>query len=380
MHILKTVMKKLLLNNFIFFVFSLLLLPNHVAAESAKNLVENGNKAFARGDYETSLENYNKAAEAEPDSAVVLFNKGDAFYKQENYAEALNLFEQAAENAREKNDRRMEAQSRYNMGNSSFRQAENLQQQDPETALADYKRSSEYFQSAAKLDPDFTDATYNLETSRIAAKKVEELIRRKKQEAQQQAQQKQDMAKDLQNLQKEQQEAADKSGELNRSQQQGIKDQAQEQTKKLAENQKSLTDRTRNTADKLEKLGQNKNPESSENKAGEHINKAVAKQEASEKNLQQNNLSKAQKEQQEASRELQKALAQLEEDQDKNKNKEKSGGQKKTAEQQSTQQQKKSAVLNSKLLPIIKSGKKTSNGLLQEIMARQHLKTLLMKK
>jgi tetratricopeptide (TPR) repeat protein len=331
-------------------IFVMLFFPASSSAESSRSLVEEGNKAFAQEDYGASWEHYNKAAEMEPESAIVMFNMGDALYKQEKFAEAFNAFEQAAAKALQNNDRMLEARSRYNMGNSSFRKAEKLLQENPEMALAEYKRSSEYYQAAVKLDPDFTDAAHNLEASRIAARQIEEVIRQQKQEAQQQEQQKKDIAEKLENLQQEQQDAAEQTNKLDQSrQQEGAKGETAEQEGQLAENQEDITERTRNTNEELDELSQGKRSEESAETAQHHINKAVEKQQEAEKKLEQERLSEAHEDQLAASRELQEALKQLEQDQKNRQEQEESGGKeqesapKQAAAQQEQQEQESQA-------------------------------------
>jgi tetratricopeptide (TPR) repeat protein len=326
------------------FFIILVLLPSSVSAESARDLVESGNEAFFLGDFETSLQNYEKAADLDPDSAVVLFNRGDALYKQEKYDEALDVFEGAAAKAMENDDQELEALSRYNMGNSAYRRAEILSREDLQQAFEEYRRSSEFFQTAVKRKPGFPEAAQNLELSRLAAKQVEELIQQQEQQAREQQQQKQEIAKELENLQKEQQEAAEQSRDMAQSQQQeGTSDAAAQQ----AQNQKSITERTREAGEKLGKLSQKQNAELPEELAREHVKRALEKQEEAEKKLQQNNPSDAQKEQKEAARELQKARQQLEQGQDKEQAKESPGqeqeSQKTEAERQQQQESKNSA-------------------------------------
>ena len=329
-------MHKLFTHNIVGFIFLLLLVPGAVTAESARSLVESGNEAFRQGDFVTSLDNYEKAAESEPDSAVVLFNKGAALYKQEKYDEALNVFEGAAAKALENSDPMLEAQSRYNMGNSAYRRAEKLSREDINAAFEEYKRSSGYYQSAVKLNPNLSEAAQNLEASRIAAKQVEELIRKQQQQAQQQAEQKQDIAKELENLQKEQQKAAEQSRDLAQNQQQqGANSEAAQQ----AENQKSITEKTRETAEKLQQLSQEQNDELSGEKAREHVKRAIEKQEEAQKNLQQNKASGAHEDQQKAARELQNALQQLERGQDKGQEKDSPGQEQESEKAKAEQQQ-----------------------------------------
>lgn len=297
------------LHKFIFCTLAIIVLfPFPAAAESARSLVESGNELFSRGDFGASLEKYEKAAEAEPESAIILFNKGDALYRQERFTDAFNVFEQAAEKALADDNRQLEALSRYNMGNSAFRQAETFSSENPQKALEEYKRSSGYYSSAVKLDPGLTEAAHNLEVSRIAAKKIEEIIRQQEQQAQQQAQQKQEVEKNLQKLQQEQQEAADQSRELADSQQQqGREEQAAQQ----AQNQQSITERTKEAGEEIEQLNKGRNSKHADNMARELVSRAVEKQQEAEKNLQQNDFQEASENQQEAAEELQKALQQL---------------------------------------------------------------------
>jgi len=333
---LQEVMQKQFLYHIISLIFLLLLVPGLACAESARSLVESGNEAFSKGDFPASLTNYEKAADLEPDSAVVLFNMGDALYKQQKYDEALNVFEQAAARAMEKNDPMLEAQSRYNMGNSAYRRAEMYSRADLQKAFEEYKRSSGYYQSAVKLNPGLSEAAHNLEASRIAAKQLEELLHKQQQEAREQAQQRQDMAKDLENLQKEQQKAAEQSRDLAQNQQQESKN---NNAAMQAENQESITERTRETGEKLEQLNKEHAFAPSNEIAREHVKRALEQQEEAQKNLQENKISAAHENQQEAARELQKALQQLDQSQDKGEKKE-LPGRKEEKEKAETEQQK----------------------------------------
>lgn len=318
-----------------------LLLSCEAKAESARSLIEAGNQAFEQNKYDLSLEKYDKAAEEAPDSAIVLFNKGDALYRQEKFTEAFNAFEEAEAKAMAADDRMLAAQSRYNMGNSSFRRAEKLGREKLEMAFDEFKRSSGYYKSALELEPDFADAAHNLESARIATKMVEELIRKQKQEAEQKQQQKKDVARELENLQQEQQAAAAESNELDQARQQrGEEHTATEQAKQLAKNQRSITDRTMASGEKLEQLSQKPDAEPGDEIAREHVKRAVEKQQEAEKNLQKDDLAAAHENQQAASQELQEALQQLQQKEKKKNRKGDSGPQgEETEEKQEAGQQ-----------------------------------------
>ncbi len=297
-----------------FVLFSLLfaaILP--AFGESARGLVEEGNEAFGRGEYDTSLKKYQKAGGLVPDSAVVQFNRGAALYRKERYDEAFDAFEQAASQAMTDGDRELETKSRYNMGNSAFRRAERLSLEDPRRGLEEFKRSSGFFQDAVQGSPGFAEAAQNLEISRRAVKQLEELIQQQEQQARDQAQQKQEIADELQKLQQEQQQAAQQSGEMARKQEEaGSGGDAAQQ----AERQQAITEQTRETGEKLEDLNTGKESQLSNEMAREHVKRALDKQEAAEKELRQNNPAAAQQEQEEAAQELEKAIQQLQQEQD----------------------------------------------------------------
>lgn len=294
-----------------YILFTLLLIglvPVGAFAESAGSLVQSGNKAFAQKDYAAALDKFEKAVEVKPDSAVALFNKGAALYKVELYDEALETFEQAADRARVRNDRRLEARSRYNMGNSSFQRAALLRRENPASALAEYKRSSSYFQAAVKLDPNLSDAASNLELSRITAKELEELLRTQKDETTLQEGQKEDIAGDLENIYREQQTAAGQSKALAQGRPpNGTGNEAVQQ----AARQESIAERTISADEKIARLNQEKDSELSGGTIQEHLKRAVDSQQKAAGNLQQNMPAKAHENQQAAVRELYQALQQL---------------------------------------------------------------------
>jgi len=302
-------MLKPLLQAVVTIIFIVILFPGPVSAESARSLVKSGNEAFSRGDYAGSLKHYEEAAAAAPDSAIILFNKGDALYKQEKYEEALQAFERAAAKASQNKDRQLETRSFYNMGNSAYRSAEKFGSENLEQALNEFKKSSDYFQSAVKLDPGLSEAAQNLESSRLATKRIEELIRKQQQQARQQKQQREDLAKELDNLKQEQQSAAEDSRDLTGHQgREGPGDEAERQ----AGNQKLITGRTRQAAADLEKLDEDGRSGDSDEISREHVKSAIEKQEEAEKKLLSNKPDEAHEDQQQAARELQKALSKLE--------------------------------------------------------------------
>ncbi len=134
------------------------LFPASAFAESARQMVQSGNNAYQAGDYKKSLEDYDKAAVAEPDSPVILFNRGNAFYKREAYDDAIKAFEQAAVQSIQTDDQNLEAKSRFNIGNSAYRKAEILRSTDLQKSVEIYEQSAENYQAAH----DFAALNYGM--------------------------------------------------------------------------------------------------------------------------------------------------------------------------------------------------------------------------
>ena len=288
--------------------------PDLLKGESAHSLVDSGNTAYEQGDYVKSLENYEKASQIEPDSTAVILNKGNALYKLGKYAEAFNAYEQAAGKAIKDDNRQLEAQSRYNMGNSAYSRAEILSREDPGKAYEEFNRSSQNFQSALKLDPKLSEAAHNLEIARLAAKKVEQMMQQQQKQAKQQQEAQEQAKKELEELIRQQSEAAEQSSdaakELQHSQEQ--EKSVEQLLEQLVDKQKEINNRTENLNKNLQQQGNMAGQQQSAGATREHVEGAVKKQKKAREELDQNRPEQASVSQKEAAEELQKALQQME--------------------------------------------------------------------
>ena len=200
--------------------------PAGAAAESAAALVERGNEAYNQGDYGRALERYRQAGEREKGSPEVAFNEGAAHYQLKEYKDAAHAFEEAALQA---GDKKLAAESLFNLGNTHFRIGEQeAEQQRVKEAIAALEQSAVHYREALERDPAFSPAGENLELARTN-------IARLKEELQKQAQQQQQQEK---SQQQEQAGAQEQNNDQN----------AAEQLQALRDRQKELRDKTRDAA------------------------------------------------------------------------------------------------------------------------------------
>ena len=85
--------KRFLLAACLMFVFNLPLLS--LADDSAKTIFENGNKAYAKGQYNDAISDYKKLVDDGYESAAVFFNMGNAYYKNGDIPSAILYYEKA---------------------------------------------------------------------------------------------------------------------------------------------------------------------------------------------------------------------------------------------------------------------------------------------
>lgn len=128
------------------------------AADKAA-LVREGNQLYNKGKIDDALKSYNKALTTAPEEPLINFNIGNALYRKSQYKDAAGSYEKALLSP----DKKQEAQANYNIGNCKFRQGRQKESSDLPAAIAEYRRSLDYYKRAMELDPDDKDAKFNHE-------------------------------------------------------------------------------------------------------------------------------------------------------------------------------------------------------------------------
>ncbi len=186
---------------------AVLLLWVSPAAADYRSLTEKGNKALAEDKTDEALKYYKDAEIEKPKQPVLEYNIGTALYKQNKYAEALQRYTRSLDT----DDPQFQADAYYNSGNTLFR-AERYAE-----AINAYKKCLE-------INPDDSDAKYNLELARVKLKEQAQ-----KQDTQQQNQQdKQDQQQDQQQQDQQQNQQQDSQNQQEQQQNQQQQDQQQQ--------------------------------------------------------------------------------------------------------------------------------------------------------
>ncbi|RMF56185.1 MAG: tetratricopeptide repeat protein [Calditrichaeota bacterium] len=135
------------------YILGILFVSQFMIAESTQALLKKGVTAYKNQQWEEALNAFQQALKEEPDNPLINFNAGNAFYKLGKYEEALQAFQKAL-NTREIS---LQEMAYYNMGNTLYQ-------------LQKYAEAIDAYKKALDLNPEDTEAKYNLELVRAKLK------------------------------------------------------------------------------------------------------------------------------------------------------------------------------------------------------------------
>ena len=145
-------------------------------------LFKAGNAALAEGRFDDAVNAFQEAAEEAPEAANIFYNLGHAHYRAGAFEAAEGAYQQAASLA--KTDA-LRSRSWYNMANCIVKSAEQLRAEEPQMAMQLCHQAAALYRTALEYEVDFPDAAYNLEISQQIAASIAEEIRKKEEKQQQ---------------------------------------------------------------------------------------------------------------------------------------------------------------------------------------------------
>ena len=161
-----------------FFLFLLLLclvVCSEAFAKDNSAIVAKANASMRAGTHDKALTLYNEALLADPDSAVINFNAGTAWFKKGDYEKAIGLFEKALLS----DDKRLEAKANYNIGNAKYKLGKRKEHSDLQSAARLLRQSLDYYKKAIELNNKDKKAKLNHE---VVEKELKTLLDKLQQE------------------------------------------------------------------------------------------------------------------------------------------------------------------------------------------------------
>ena len=156
----------------------LLTLPLFVSAKPAK-LFRKGLKNYNKGQYAEALNAFQQALEEAPESAEIFYNLALTQYQTDHPEIAAWAFQQAAGLS---NDSALRARCLYNAANSYAALSSATQEKEPQIALNQLRSAIQLYHNALESNPQYIDAAINLERILYRADALREQIKKQQEE------------------------------------------------------------------------------------------------------------------------------------------------------------------------------------------------------
>lgn len=231
-------------------VLLMLVLHGAVYGQSASELVARGNRLYQAGSYDQALDAYQALPPEKAEDAVVLYNRANCLYRQEDYAGAIALYEQASVTSK---DIKLVERCRYNLGNCHFQEAQKQLDSDLKKAMEALTESVRHYRAALDIDPRDAEAARNIAVTRLVMKDLLDKLKQQEQQQQQQNQV-QELARQIQELIERQEALRTQTAQTQAAQQAGAEQQAQEFGEQATEQEalRQDTGKAQHQADQLQ--------------------------------------------------------------------------------------------------------------------------------
>ncbi len=184
------------------------LLPTLVYAQKESADVRRGNNAYKKDNFVEAEVNYRKGLDKNAEAFEAHFNLGNALFRQEKYADAIEQYKEASHYI--KDDKQKQSAINHNIGNAHFAQQQ-------------YSEAIEAYKQSLKDNPTDDDTRYNL------VKAMQYLQQQQQQDQQQQQNQNQKQQQKQQQDQQQQQEQQNQQQQQQQEEQPNIDKETAEQ-------------------------------------------------------------------------------------------------------------------------------------------------------
>jgi len=251
-------------------------------ADNPATIVGKGNNFYKQKKYDEALTLYNQAQIKNPDSARINYDIGAAQFKKGDYDAAISSFEKATA----AKDNILESKANYNIANSKYRLGKLKENTDLSKAVKLSRESLDYYQRAIELNPRDEDAKANHElVERELKVLLDKLKQQQDKQKQQGQQQKEGEGKQQQQGQGQSQRTEEKQGEEKKEEnkpQEGSEQEKQNQENQgkegQAKEQESQGQGAQDKEKQVKEAGQKEGQESAQGK--EEAAREMSQQEA----------------------------------------------------------------------------------------------------
>jgi Ca-activated chloride channel homolog len=151
--------------------------PVHASTTSAQD-------AYQKGDFARAARDYAAAAERNPGTPALQFNRGTAAYRAGQFPQAAQAFQESITRAPSSDPKRLSDQqdAYYNLGNTLYRSGQQTEKSSPEATIKTWTDAVKAYDTALQLRAEDADSKYNRD---LVKRKIEALKQNQQQNPQQ---------------------------------------------------------------------------------------------------------------------------------------------------------------------------------------------------
>jgi len=185
----------------VFHILLVLVISQTALADSARVSTSQGNKLYKQGNFNEAINSYDQALLDAPGALEPKFNQANSYYRLDDLGKAMDLYRQVAA---ESKDMKVVARAKYSLGNSYFQQGSKQKDSNLQKAIDDLKTAIGSWRGVLDIEPENKKAARNIEVARLLIKDL--LDQLNKQQQQQDPNQPQDPNQQQQQQQNQQQQ------------------------------------------------------------------------------------------------------------------------------------------------------------------------------
>ena len=134
------------------------------------------NKLYRNGDYARALELYDEALLEDPDNPKLKMNRGSALYRMQEFGKA----EEALKDGLSAQQKGVKADAHYNLGNTLYRQGEQLFASGDQRARRKLEAAREHFIKSLDMRPHDIDTKWNLQLTQNLLEQLRKMEQQQK--------------------------------------------------------------------------------------------------------------------------------------------------------------------------------------------------------
>ena len=156
-----------------------LVITQAAVADTARVSTSQGNKLYKQGDFNEAINSYDQALTEAPEALEPKFNQANSYYRLDDLSKALDLYREVAA---ESKDMKLVARAKYNLGNTYFQQGSKQKDSNLQKAIDDMKTAIGSWRGVLDIEPENTKAAKNIEVARLLIKDLLEQLNKQNQE------------------------------------------------------------------------------------------------------------------------------------------------------------------------------------------------------